>query len=114
MADLIDPIIPRRWIPPFRRNDWTVEEVIKNRVQLYGHYDQKVIPNCEAVYTDPASEKRIIVTFQDGDIWRYEVPHPISKQLVVLGDDNRVYRNGEPMPDRVIALDNWLEPAPQD
>jgi len=72
MADLADPIIPRRWIPSFRRNDWTIEEVVQARV-LCGHYDLKLIPNCSATYRDEKARMDIEIIFADGNVWKRQI-----------------------------------------
>ena len=101
--DLMPSIFPRRWVP-FLGPQQQIEEVVDTKVQQCGQYDPTIIPNCKATYFDEAHNKTIIVTFRDGGIWKTEARRPDKFELVILGDDNRVYRDGKPLPVGVIAL----------
>ena len=69
MIDQIDSIFPRRFVPPFRRNDWTVEEIIDVKAQLCGHYNVDAIANCRTRYIDGEAKREIEIEFRDGGIW---------------------------------------------
>ena len=96
-------IFPRRWFP-FLGPQQQVEEVVDVKVRQCGHYDSAAIPNCTTSYFNRAANRTIGVIFEDGTIWKTEVKHPDQFELVVLGDDNRIYRDGKPLPDGVVAL----------
>ena len=104
MADELTPsVFPRRWFP-FLGPQQQVEEVVDVKVQICGHYDPAAIPDCTASYYDATANKVISIKFQHGEIWKTEAKHQDRFELVILGDDNRIYREGEPLRDGVVSL----------
>ena len=66
--ELLRSIFPIRWIPPFRRGDWTQEEAIQTRIIVAGKYDPKKIPNIDFNFTDETFKINYRVKFQGGMI----------------------------------------------
>ena len=60
-------IIPPLYIPPFLRNQFAVEEVVREKKQRIGRYAKGAISDCRVLYQD--GDDRILIHFQAGTIW---------------------------------------------
>lgn len=61
-------IFPAKWIPPFRRGDWTQEEVVQTRIIVAGKYDANKIPDMNFDFTDETQGANYRIKFQSGTI----------------------------------------------
>jgi hypothetical protein len=106
MNEHLGSIFPERFVPPFLRSQFVVEEIIQTKIRLAGHYDPAIILNGTVSYRDPHQFKTIMLVFHDGDIWKVEKPRQAKYKSVVLGDDARYYDSGkgEALPPHVRAL----------
>lgn len=109
MKDALAPsVFPRRWFP-FEGPQEQIERVVETEMVLCGHYDPKVIPDCQAKYFDEVSGRRITFSFFKGSVWKTEAPVPPEYDVVAVGDDARVYRSRAAIPRHVRVLAYSIE-----
>jgi hypothetical protein len=72
MPDEVDPIFPRRWVPPFLRNQFAQEEVVHTRVWVCGFYNDKQLDGGEFRYHAEREGKDYTVKFSGGTVYLYE------------------------------------------
>ena len=72
MSDVVDPIFPKRWVPPFLREQYTQEEVEQIRIRVAGHYKEYALDNTEFRFQDKRGQKWFRVKFFEGVIYLIE------------------------------------------
>ena len=66
---LIRDLWPTKWLPPFRRGDWSEEEVVETRIVKAGTYDASKISDTSFIYRDRMQEKNYRINFLGGTIY---------------------------------------------
>lgn len=57
-------IFPGPWIPPFTRNDWTIEEVVEGKQVYRARCDESMVGQFK--YHDSTLHKNVEIVFADG------------------------------------------------
>ena len=70
--DRIDPIFPRRWIPPFLRSQFAQEEVVDTEVRACGFYQDKRLDGATFRFYGHREDKHYTVRFQGGTVYLQE------------------------------------------
>jgi hypothetical protein len=72
MADVVDPIFPKRWVPPYLREQAQVEEVVRTKQVIAGYYNNDAFDGHGFTFYDRRDERWYSVKFHDGWIYLIE------------------------------------------